>query len=220
MVWDFLALFPFQELGLLRTGYNFRLTRILKLKAVFNIMDDSGIGVLMTRLVGAKDMKLKRRRIYEKIGRFIEVSLSLAMATYVLACYAYWHTDNFDDWPEEYDEHFLEDSEKMQNKDDDEKLLTMQYFILTTLTQVGYGDLYPLNPNEYGPIIIVMLIGISVWAFVISRIRNMAAKIWSSNPFDQYMNELFTWLDRIEIRHGRINPEIKRDVLNHSFYFL
>lgn len=33
------------------------------------------------------------------------------------------------------------------------------YFILTTITTIGYGDIYPTNLNEYGYVIVLEMIG-------------------------------------------------------------
>jgi hypothetical protein len=48
------------------------------------------------------------------------------------------------------------------------KLLTVCYFTLTTLSTVGYGDIYARSNNEKICVIVMMLAGVGYFSFVMS----------------------------------------------------
>jgi hypothetical protein len=54
----------------------------------------------------------------------------------------------------------------MQDRDDQELFITSYYFTLTTMTTVGYGDFSPNNSFERIWCMVVMLIGVIVFAYI------------------------------------------------------
>ena len=50
-----------------------------------------------------------------------------------------------------------------------EKLITVCYYAITTLSTVGYGDLYPINNIEKIVGIFIMLIGVAYFSFIMGN---------------------------------------------------
>jgi hypothetical protein len=50
-----------------------------------------------------------------------------------------------------------------------EKLITVCYYAITTLSTVGYGDLFPINNAEMILGIFVMLIGVAYFSYIMGN---------------------------------------------------
>lgn len=70
--------------------------------------------------------------------------------------------------------------EKYANDYDDNSIhiyVMCIYFVLTTTTTVGYGDIMPQNTYEKGYCFILMLIGVSGFSFIIGSIGSILSAV-------------------------------------------
>ena len=103
----------------------------------------------------------------------------------------------------------------MEKDPEARKMLTVWYFMITTLTTVGYGDLYPVSTEEYAVMILILLLGVAFFAYVIGVINDLVFSITTSEMEDTNMDELIAWLDMIELSNRQIPPELKSEILMH-----
>lgn len=54
-----------------------------------------------------------------------------------------------------------------------DQLVTSLYFALTTLSTVGYGDLYPISQIERIFAVIVMLLGVAFFSFIMGNVMTI-----------------------------------------------
>jgi len=54
------------------------------------------------------------------------------------------------------------------------QLITSCYFALTTLSTVGYGDLFPVSSVEMVFSVIVMLLGVAFFSFIMGAFFTIA----------------------------------------------
>ena len=50
-----------------------------------------------------------------------------------------------------------------------EKLVTSAYFAITTLSTVGYGDMYPISEMEKVVVVLVMLSGVAFFSYIMGN---------------------------------------------------
>ena len=77
---------------------------------------------------------------------------------------------------------FRNKSEKDQKETGDgidKKYVTMLYFVVTTITGAGYGDVIPLNFSEYFVTMILLLFGVFIYGFVITKIKIIVRRSFS-----------------------------------------
>lgn len=109
--------------------------------------------------------------------------MKLLFSSYALGCVWYWYvkmTDNveYSNYPPGSG-NFIDDAiaikvnggtETVETK---REMLVTMYFMLTTLTTVGYGDdLTPKNVNEYMLMVWIMLIGVTFFAWSVDQIKD------------------------------------------------
>ena len=74
------------------------------------------------------------------------------------------------------------------------QLITICYFALTTLSTVGYGDMYPISNFEKISAVVIMLCGVAFFSFImgnfIENVKNYDAKMGTPDKSE----ELQAWL--------------------------
>jgi hypothetical protein len=78
----------------------------------------------------------------------------------------------------------------MVDKTPMQELLVTFYFMITTLTTVGYGDLYPKNIYEMSLMIFIMLIGIALFSYVIGGFHAIIENFNEMNNIEDKRTEL------------------------------
>ena len=96
------------------------------------------------------------------------------------------------------------------------RYITMLYFIVTTITGVGYGDVIPLYFNEYFITIILLLFGVFLYGFVITKITIIVKRgfstysIWNEQieDFDSFMIGIEKRKSRNQIREDKEDSKV------------
>jgi hypothetical protein len=73
--------------------------------------------------------------------------------------------------------------------------VTSLYWVITTMTTVGYGDITPTTDLEIIATMLVMVLGVSVYAYVIGNLASMIANLDSSaEAFQQKIDKIDDYL--------------------------
>lgn len=51
----------------------------------------------------------------------------------------------------------------------EELLVTSAYFAITTLSTVGYGDMYPISEMEKITVVVIMLSGVAFFSYIMGN---------------------------------------------------
>lgn len=97
-------------------------------------------------------------------------------------------------------------------------LLITCYFILTTLVTVGYGDYVPQKSSERVFIIIVMLIGIALFAYLSGSFHSAIFEYHNLTSEDN-LDNLNTWINSLEDKYTRLPKHIKKQITQHFLYY-
>lgn len=75
--------------------------------------------------------------------------------------------------------------------------------MLTTLTTVGYGDFLPASTEERAFTIVILIFGVTYFAYLMGSI-NSAIADFNTQGIGDFQAELNIWLDSIEKLYGPI----------------
>ena len=115
--------------------------------------------------------------LYESISEYYYFEQLLSSIIYIFSCFCFFHAlicihiflgrNTFPNWLT---------SLKIQDKSLGYKYLCSFYFIITTMTTVGYGDIVCISPIERNFQIILLAIGTVVYSFIITKFGNYIEK--------------------------------------------
>ena len=77
------------------------------------------------------------------------------------------------------------------------RLVKVCYFLLTTLSTVGYGDLYPISKMEQIITLIVMMGGVAFFSFIMGKFMEIISNYQVKMGNEDKTKELMTWLTEL-----------------------
>ena len=82
---------------------------------------------------------------------------------------------------------------------------TALYFIVVTVTTVGYGDLSPGSNNEFMFVILLELLGLAIFSYILSTLRSIEQGETAAQIVDKKKDQIQVFLNKI----NEANPEIE-----------
>jgi hypothetical protein len=74
------------------------------------------------------------------------------------------------------------------------KMITASYFSITTLSTVGYGDLFPISISEKIVGMIIMLIGVAFFSFIMSSFIDIISAFNQNLGNEEQTFDLHNWM--------------------------
>ena len=88
-------------------------------------------------------------------------------------------------------------------EDPNEQLVKVCYFLLTTLSTVGYGDLYPISKAEQIITLIIMMGGVGFFSFIMGKFMEIIKTYQLKMGVEDKTKELMLWLTEMQkFTHG------------------
>lgn len=132
-------------------------------------------------------------------ARLIKLFLTVGMLAHWCGCLWYRIGTQTGGWVETYG---------ITDKDSWHQYTASYYYVFTTITTVGYGDLCPQTPNERLFVIVLMFLGCTMFAFVIGLVGG------HESGFDRFNVEVMACSDYLDalMKEYRIPGRVQRDV--------
>ena len=219
-VLDLIAVIPLSEFGYAEAEYYLRMLRILKVKRGLSLFDGSFIGPIILGIAKPKvPAERHRLSIYIRyLISFIQIFAALIFTTYVLGAFFFWWAEATEDVANPWNKHFS-DFFIMQNPTPLQEMLRSWYFLVTTLSTVGYGDYYATNMLEKSMLIFILLIGISQFSLIVGQFNGLVAEFDRMNDKDTNMDDLIAWMASIDAVQNHIPAALRAKILRHYEYY-
>ena len=196
---DFIASFPFE---LIQTGQDgdsitayFDLLRLARLGRIINLIDEKRINRQLKKLVS--HYSLQERMVMQTILMFgYKIILQIVMAivmTFAVGCIWYRIAVEIDLRQPKEANTFVR-SWGFNDVDDQTKVFMACYYSLTTLSTVGFGDMYPVNSAERLFVIFIEIFGMIFFGNIMQSFLTIIAHYNEKMGEPDRTNELQNWL--------------------------
>lgn len=156
------------------------MVRILRLPRFLSLLDSAKFDTFMEMILEKEPknpreeksrqekmtIKYVSRYVY-KVFRLILIAL---MLTYFLGCTWYFLVDVFED--SDTSQNFLE-KYNLRSYSEFDRMIICCYFVLTTLSTVGYGDMSPQTNSEKIIGISLMIVGIAFFSYIMGNFNDV-----------------------------------------------
>lgn len=219
-LFDLIAVIPLSEFGYLQEECYLRLIRLLKIKRGLELMNGNILGPAIILIVRPKNAaEAQNLAIMVKyIISFMQILGSMLFTTYMLAAVFFWWSAFTLQWESANGDHFVTHFH-MDTLTGAQNLLRSCYFLASTLSTVGYGDLYATNTFEKNLLIFILLVGISQFSLIVANFNSLLAEIDKNSSIGEDMDELTTWLTLLENCKQKVSQEIKDKIQAHFQYY-
>lgn len=160
----------------------------------------------LTSIIRAWGRRISVNAGYIRIGKLV---LGVTLALHLLACV--WFLEPFlNDYPEES----WVVLESLVDAGAGTQYIRSLYWVVVTATSVGYGDITPHGNVEYILSMIVIVIGASMWAFIIGNLASLLSSLDAAKTAFWTRVELVTQF----LRGRGVPPEVNENVRGYYEY--
>ena len=157
-----------------------KMVRVLRLPKFFSLLDSTKFDSFMEKILEkesnnpreekSRQEKMTIKYIFRYIYKVFRLIFIALMLTYFLGCAWYFVVEIFEDT--EAVESFIAKND-LRNYSEFERMIICCYFVLTTLSTVGYGDMSPNTNTEKIIGISLMIVGIAFFSYIMGNFNDV-----------------------------------------------
>jgi len=194
-VMDFMASVPALFLDQNSNWFWLKLIRFIHARSVYSSISDT-VKSIFTRCGLDKGS-------VEKTSYIVNLIIYMLSAIHILGCtWIYIGKTTPCSWLDQEPDHvneFCRGGIPVKRDDDFIVYFTADYYIITTLTTVGYGDYKGYTPSEYLFQMIVEFLGIGIFSYLMGSINNLVgSESTLQDIIDERIEKIETWLRKLE----------------------
>ena len=176
----------------------------------------------------SKSHKIQYDNMLKHILKISGLVINTCVITYVLGCFWYRMSDRIylGDDVETFITRFFEKkgTESYINREeipDYVKLIYSCYFILTTLSTVGYGDFYPVSILEKIVGSLIMFCGLTFFSILMNEFVGIILELKGDNQTDEErkLNKWMLLLRRFHNGGKALSKDLRDDIMKNFMYF-
>lgn len=166
---DIISIIPFNWfIGTHAGAFSFKLVRTVRLPRIYRILSTNQIEKVLEAFLMNRSQRERYKFIFgaKNTYKLIALVVSAGILTYFLGCFWYLIVSNESN--NSSDDNFYNNND-LNLEPLSRRLIICCYFVMTTLSTVGYGDYTPLSYLEKILAILIMVMGICLFSYIMGR---------------------------------------------------
>ena len=188
---DLFSLFPFYLF--LSNGELIQLLRILRMPKLMSLIDVKRTRKIVNSFFenASREEKVLINNFVINAYRIIRLIVIAAIITYFFGCFWYIISDNLNS---SGDQKTFINKYGLKNEDTFRKLIICWYFVLTSLSTVGYGDYVPISNIERIVSIFIIIWGVTFFSYIMGNCIEIISNYDKKKGTQDKSNDLNNWL--------------------------
>lgn len=133
------------------------------------------------------------------IYNLIRLIVIACFITYFIGCMFFFISQDLNTEKDVKEGHTFFLSNEFKEEEYERNLVTAVYFALTTLSTVGYGDLYPISNREMIVVLIFMLGGVAFFSYIMGNFMDIISNYNQQMGLDDEGEVLFMWITGLQL---------------------
>lgn len=194
---DFLSVFPFNSF--LDSGPGTKLFRLFRLPRLLKLLDVNKFSSILKSINGEKtDTQTIIKQYYILfLYNLFRLIIIACFITYGIGCLFYFMSEKLNYQVDQDSGNTFVAVHNFQSLDNTGRLIKACYFLLTTLSTVGYGDLYPISKAEQIITLIIMMGGVAFFSFIMGKFMEIITNYQIKMGVEDKTKELMLWLTEL-----------------------
>lgn len=190
---DFLSVFPFDEI--LDSGPGTKLFRLFRLPRLLKLLDVNKFSSILKAINGEKtDTQTIIKQYYILfLYNLFRLIIIACFITYGIGCLFYFFSEKLNSNEDQVAGNTFVEVHDFP-ADNSGRLIKVCYFLLTTLSTVGYGDLYPISQAEQIVTLLIMMGGVGFFSFIMGKFMEIINNYQVKMGAEDKTKELMKWL--------------------------
>lgn len=203
-----------------------KLFRIVRLPKFMRLLDTSKFDLLLDSILEkepknpqeekSRQEKMNIKYISRYAYKVFRLILIALMLTYFLGSFWYFMVSIMprdDSQPNFISKNTLDEKSNM------DKLIMCCYFVLTTLSTIGYGDLSPQTNSEKILGISLMIVGIAFFSYIMGNFNDVLINYDKKMGIIDRRNDLQVWMTSLDKFSSSVPPGLLKKINNHFNFF-
>jgi hypothetical protein len=216
---DFLSVFPFY-LIFSKNGLLIQMLRIFRMPKLMELIKVEKTKKIVNSFFenASREEKVLVNHLVINAYKIIRLIFIAAIITYFFGCFWYIISDNFHASDDErtFIKYF-----NLKEESDFRKLIICCYYILTSLSTVGYGDYFPISNVERIFCIFIMILGVTFFSYIMGNFIEIISKYDEKKGKTDKSTELNNWLTLLTrfTKHRPLPAPLVNKIESHFMFF-
>jgi len=184
----------------MNSGPGTKLFRLFRLPRLLKLLDVNKFSSILKSINGEKTdtQKIIKQYYILFLYNLFRLIIIACFITYGIGCLFYFMSEKLNYKEDQVEGNTFVQVHDFESLSNSGRLIKACYFLLTTLSTVGYGDLYPISLLEMIITLVIMMGGVGFFSFIMGKFMEIIENYRVKMEAEDKTKELMLWLTMLQ----------------------